>query len=141
MHPDVPAAPALRRAIGPEISVVLLTGDQPAHDALELALEQHPDAAPGDDEGPIQFETDEAFYALEATLAGYDAGTRTSVDVLLSQRQLFSAKRDYSVARYTYLTNSLVLKQVAGILIPEDVDAINEWLIDRPAEESDNGQP
>ena len=72
--------------------------------------------------------------SLEATLAGYDAGTRTSVDVLLSQRQLFSAKRDYSVARYTYLTNSLVLKQVAGILTPADVDAINKWLITRRTE-------
>ena len=71
--------------------------------------------------------------SLEATMAGYDAGTRTSVDVLLSQRQLFSALRDYSVARYTYMTNSLVLKKVAGILTPADVDAINKWLIPRQA--------
>ena len=74
--------------------------------------------------------------SLDATLAGYDAGTRTSVDVLLSQRQLYGSQRDYSVARYTYLTNSLVLKQVAGILTPADVDAINEWLIPRPADET-----
>ncbi len=78
--------------------------------------------------------------SLDATLAGYDAGTRTSVDVLLSQRQLFSAKRDYSVARYTYLTNQLILKQVAGILTPADVDAINKWLIPRPAKEAQNDQ-
>jgi outer membrane protein len=77
--------------------------------------------------------------SLEATLAGYDAGTRTSVDVLLSQRQLFSARRDYSVARYTYLTNSLVLKQVAGILTPADVDAINKWLISRPGSDNQDG--
>ena len=78
--------------------------------------------------------------SLDATLAGYDAGTRTSVDVLLSQRQLYSSQRDYSVARYTYLTNSLVLKQVAGILTPIDVDAINKWLITRPADETQTGQ-
>ena len=71
--------------------------------------------------------------SLDATLAGYDAGTRTSVDVLLSQRQLFGAKRDYSVARYTYLTNSLVLKQVAGLLTIEDVEMMNKWLEPRPA--------
>ena len=71
--------------------------------------------------------------SLDATLAGYDAGTRTSVDVLLSQRQLFSAKRDYSVARYTYLSNSLVLKQVAGMLTIEDVEQMNKWLEPRPA--------
>ncbi len=73
--------------------------------------------------------------SLDATLAGYDAGTRTSVDVLLSQRLLFSAQRDYSVARYTYLSNNLRLKQVAGILTPKDIDAINEWLIERPTKE------
>ena len=78
--------------------------------------------------------------SLDATMAGYDAGTRTSVDVLLSQRQLFGAQRDYSVARYTYLSNSLRLKQVAGILTPEDIDAINKWLIVRPAREDQDEQ-
>lgn len=73
--------------------------------------------------------------SLDATLAGYEAGTRTSVDVLLSQRQLYSSQRDYSVARYTYLTNSLRLKQVAGILTPKDVDEINKWLIPKPAKQ------
>jgi outer membrane protein len=70
--------------------------------------------------------------SLDATLAGYDAGTRTSVDVLLSQRQLYSAQRDYAVARHTYITNSLELKRVAGTLTMKDIDVINEWLIDRP---------
>ena len=69
--------------------------------------------------------------SLDATLAGYDAGTRTSVDVLLSQRQLFGALRDYSIARYNYLLNSLKLKQVAGIQTLADVDAINDWLAPR----------
>ena len=67
--------------------------------------------------------------SLDATLAGYDAGTRTSVDVLLSQRLLYSSQRDYSVARYTYITDSLELKRVAGILNSSDVNEINAWLI------------
>jgi outer membrane protein len=74
--------------------------------------------------------------SLEATQAGYDAGTRTSVDVLLSQNLLYSSKRDYSVARYTYLINSLKLKQVAGMLTTQDVDQINSWLVPRK-----NGEP
>jgi len=74
--------------------------------------------------------------SLDATLAGYDAGTRTSVDVLLSQRQLFSSQRDYSISRYTYLSNSLNLKKVAGILTPADVDAINQWLVPRQKKET-----
>ncbi len=67
--------------------------------------------------------------SLDATMAGYDAGTRTSVDVLISQRLLYSSQRDYSEARYTYLTNSLQLKSVAGILTTKDIDDINQWLI------------
>lgn len=70
--------------------------------------------------------------SLDATLAGYDAGTRTSVDVLLSQRLLFNSKREYSVARYTYITNSLKLKQVAGTLTIDDVIIVNDWLVHKP---------
>ena len=74
--------------------------------------------------------------SLDATLAGYEAGTRTTVDVLLSQRQLYSSQRDYSVARYTYLTDSLILKQVAGILTPADIDEINKWLVEKPEQQN-----
>ncbi len=70
--------------------------------------------------------------SLDATLAGYDAGTRTSVDVLLSQRLLYSSQRDYYVARYTYIINSLELKRVAGTLSISDVDEINKWLVTKP---------
>ena len=73
--------------------------------------------------------------SLDATLAGYDAGTRTSVDVLISQRLLYSSQRDYSVARHTYITNSLELKRVAGTLTITDVDEINKWLIPRPKQQ------
>ena len=69
--------------------------------------------------------------SLDATIAGYDAGTRTSIDVLLSQRLLFGSQRDYSVARYTYLIDGLKLKQVAGILMQQDIDDINKWLLAR----------
>ena len=69
--------------------------------------------------------------SLDATLAGYDAGTRTSVDVLISQRLLYSSQRDYSVARHTYITDSLELKRVAGTLTIADVDEINKLLIPR----------
>ncbi len=73
--------------------------------------------------------------SLDATLAGYDAGTRTSVDVLLSQRLLYSSQRDYSVARHTYITDSLELKRVAGTLTITDVDEINKFLMPRPPQQ------
>ncbi|HHO58934.1 MAG TPA: type I secretion protein TolC [Thiotrichales bacterium] len=67
--------------------------------------------------------------SLDATTAGYDAGTRTSVDVLLSQRLLYSSQRDYYAARYKYITDSLELKRVAGTLTEADILEINKWLI------------
>ncbi len=70
--------------------------------------------------------------SLDATTAGYDAGTRTSVDVLIAQKLLYSSKRDYFAARYKYITDSLELKSVAGILTQADVAGINKWLIRNP---------
>jgi outer membrane protein len=66
--------------------------------------------------------------ALEATQAGYDAGTRNIVDLLNAQRDLYSAQRDYANTRYDYVINSLKLKQAAGIISPKDIEDINKWL-------------
>ena len=66
--------------------------------------------------------------ALDATELGFKVGTRTSVDVLDSQRELFRAKRALSKARYQYILNTLRLKQAAGTLQPSDLTSVNEWL-------------
>jgi len=66
--------------------------------------------------------------AMEATQAGFEVGTRTIVDVLLSQRELFRAKRDYSRSRYDYLLNTLRLKQAAGSLAKTDIEAVNQLM-------------
>lgn len=66
--------------------------------------------------------------AAQATQAGFDVGTRTSVDVLVTLRNVFQAERDYAVARYDYLVDTLRLKQAAGILAVDDVETINQWL-------------
>lgn len=62
--------------------------------------------------------------ALDATQAGYDAGTRNIVDLLNAQRDLYAAERDYANARYDYIINSLRLKQASGIISPDDLKAI-----------------
>lgn len=67
--------------------------------------------------------------ALEATQAGFEVGTRTSVDVLVSLRETYRAERDYASARYEYLTNTLRLRQAAGILEEDDLFDISRWLI------------
>ncbi len=66
--------------------------------------------------------------ALEATQAGFEVGTRTSVDVLISLRETFRTQRDYAGARYQYVLNKLRLKQTAGILEESDLDDANNSL-------------
>lgn len=66
--------------------------------------------------------------AAKATQAGFEAGTRTAVDVLLALRETFSSKRDYSTARYEFLLNTLKLKQATGTLAESDLAAISKLL-------------
>lgn len=73
--------------------------------------------------------------ALEATQAGFDVGTRTIVDVLDSQFALYRAITLYYQARYDYLMNYLRLKQAAGSLEIQDLEAIDQFLTERPTPE------
>ena len=71
--------------------------------------------------------------ALKATEGGYEAGTRTAVDVLQSRRLWTQAQTDYSRSRYDYLINLIKLQQAAGILSDQSLGSINDWLKDAPA--------
>jgi len=66
--------------------------------------------------------------ALQATEAGFEVGTRTTVDVLDARRQLFLAETNYARSRYDYIINVLRLKEAAGTLDDEDVQEVNAWL-------------
>lgn len=66
--------------------------------------------------------------ALQATEAGFDVGTRTIVDVLDSTRNLFDAQRNLAGARYDFIQSVVTLKQAAGTLTVDDVEAINRGL-------------
>ncbi|HEX4869488.1 MAG TPA: TolC family outer membrane protein [Moraxellaceae bacterium] len=66
--------------------------------------------------------------SLDATQAGYEVGTRNIVDVLLAQRNMYAAKRDYAAARYDYVLNSLRLKAASGQLTEVDIRELNAWL-------------
>ncbi len=66
--------------------------------------------------------------AARAAEAGFQVGTRTSVDVLIALQETFLAKRDYSRARYDYLLNTLNLKQAVGTLSIDDLVQIDGWL-------------
>lgn len=66
--------------------------------------------------------------ALQATEAGYEVGTRTSVDVLQARQRLFQSQTDYARSRYDYLLNVLRLQQAAGTLDGQGLDEINGLL-------------
>ena len=66
--------------------------------------------------------------ALQATEAGYEVGTRTTVDVLDARRRLLDAETNYARSRYDYLINVLRLKLAAGVLEPTEVASVNATL-------------
>ena len=69
--------------------------------------------------------------AEQAVLSGrksFEAGVRTTLDVLNAEQQRTSALRDLAQARYTYLVSLLRLHALAGDDQQENVSAINIWL-------------
>ena len=66
--------------------------------------------------------------ALDATQTGYEVGTRNIVDVLNAQQSLFLSQFQYAKARYTYVIDTLLLKQSVGTLNAEDLYALNRFL-------------
>lgn len=66
--------------------------------------------------------------ALAATEAGYQVGTLTSLDVLNAQRDLYEVSRDLLRARYDYLKNSILLRELAGTLDLADLKVMNGYL-------------
>jgi outer membrane protein len=66
--------------------------------------------------------------SLAANEAGYEVGTRTSVDVLAARRALIQAQTNYSAAKYSYLNNVITLRLAAGDLDRSVIEDINRWL-------------
>ena len=66
---------------------------------------------------------------LDSSKLGFEVGVRTTVDVLNSQQQYFSAKRDLLQARYSYLVNIIRLKAASGMVSEPDLEDINQQLV------------
>jgi outer membrane protein len=67
--------------------------------------------------------------ALEATKAGFEVGTRTTVDVVNEQRNLFQAQNRLSEARNGYVLNWVSLKESASSLSENDIKTLNDILL------------
>ena len=79
--------------------------------------------------------------SLRATESGYEAGTRTAVDVLQSRQLWVQAQTDYSRSRYDYMLNVLKLQQAAGTLSEQSLEKINGLLRDAPPPVIDPAAP
>lgn len=66
--------------------------------------------------------------AYDASQVGLEVGTRTVIDVLLNQQNLFNSQQAYSLAKYNYLQSRLLLEQAAGTLDIADVQDVNRLL-------------
>lgn len=75
--------------------------------------------------------------ALEATQAGYDVGTRTSVDVLTARSGVFRAQRDYAKSRYDYAMSLIELQRAEGSLGPNHLLLLDGWLESSLSETAD----
>lgn len=66
--------------------------------------------------------------SLKGTEEGYKVGTQTMLNVLTAEKNLYQAKRQYSIDRYAYVMSLIQLKQGAGTLDVQDVALVNRWL-------------
>lgn len=66
--------------------------------------------------------------AYEASQVGLEVGTRTVIDVLINQQNLFSARQQYAFAKYNFLQSRLLLEQAAGTLDIGNLQDINRQL-------------
>jgi outer membrane protein len=71
--------------------------------------------------------------SLKATEAGYEVGTRTSVDVLDARRLLVAAQTDYAQSRYQYLQQVIALRAAAGNLDEATLQELNTLLTESVA--------
>jgi protease secretion system outer membrane protein len=67
--------------------------------------------------------------ALEGTRKGFMAGFRTNTEVLDATRKLFESRRTLARARYEYILNRLKLRDAAGALSEEDIEALNRFFV------------
>ncbi len=66
--------------------------------------------------------------ALDQTELGVEVGQRNIVELLRARENLYRALRQYAEARYDYVLDTLALKQITGVLTPQDVLDLNQWL-------------
>lgn len=76
----------------------------------------------------LNFANESGQSSVKGNRMAFRLGVAINLDVLNSQLQLYTAKRDLSLARYDTLLQGLKLKAATGSLAEEDLIAVNEML-------------
>ncbi|WP_340122799.1 TolC family outer membrane protein [Methylobacter svalbardensis] len=71
---------------------------------------------------------DSAGKSREAMERGYHYGVVTISDVIKAQQDEFSAKKDFSQAKYNYIKNRIRFMHAIGSIAEENLQEINGWL-------------
>lgn len=83
--------------------------------------------------GAARRSVDSGERSVEAMRRNVEFGTGNEFELLNAQNNYYAARRAFAQARYDYLTNVLTLKQQAGSLTEQDLIAIDNLLIEKPA--------
>jgi protease secretion system outer membrane protein len=68
-------------------------------------------------------------FLLDATQKSVQSGTRTNIDILNAQQQLFEAKLELAQARYNYLISYLRIRKAAGTVNVGDLQDVESYFI------------
>ena len=71
--------------------------------------------------------------SMDGTRKGYEIGSRSIIDLLTATTNYAAAQRNYYLALYTQLVARTQLKAAAGVLTPQDIEAINTLLDSSPS--------
>jgi TolC family type I secretion outer membrane protein len=66
--------------------------------------------------------------AVLSNQKGFQAGTRTQIDVLNAEQQRMNVRRDLAQARYEYIMARIRLQGLVGSLNDTEIGAVNAWL-------------
>lgn len=66
--------------------------------------------------------------AVTSNQKGFQAGTRTLVDILNAQQQRMNARRDLAQARYQYVLARVRLQGLVQSLNQDEIETLNGWL-------------
>lgn len=88
----------------------------------------------------LKVAVESSLLALEAVEKGYQAGTRSIIDILDAQEQLYRARLDLTQARLEYVLARLMLAGAAGQLDAQAIDQVNSGFFGKETIELSAGQ-